>query len=75
MKSGDFLVVEGIEVRLWSRAPHTIAGHLYDPWWVVRAGPNGRQEMWAIGKERRHGRFTRNWRFVGRFTWQGERVS
>ena len=71
MKAGDYVEVEGIVVHVWSRAPRDITEHLYDPWWVVREGPVG-QELWAIGRERHHGRFSKKWRLIGRFTWQGK---
>jgi hypothetical protein len=71
MKPGDVIEVDGVIVTMWARAPRHIAEHLYDHWWVTRDGPNGR-EMWAIGRERRHGRFSRNWRLIGRYTWQGQ---
>jgi hypothetical protein len=73
MKAGDYIEVEEIVFRAWSRAPNSIAEHLYDPWWVVREGPKG-QEMWAVGRERKHGRFSKDWRLIGRFTWHGQRM-
>lgn len=75
MKHGQTLIVDGVEVTLWARAPRHLSTHLYDPWWVTRVGPTGKQEMWAIGRERRHGRFSANWRLIGRYTWQGRPIN
>lgn len=74
MKQGEHIVVDGVRVQLWSRAPSTLTSHLYDLWWVIREGPQDRIELWAIGRERKHGRFTRNWRFVGRYSWDKRTV-
>lgn len=69
MKKGDQMVVDGVRVTLLSRAPNDLSTHLYDKWWVTRPGPNG-AELWAMGRERKHGRFTRNWRLIGRYSWR-----
>lgn len=68
MKQGEHIVVEGVRVQLWARAPNHLSSH-HDKWWVVRPGPGDHIELWAIGRERKHGRFTRNWRFIGRYSW------
>lgn len=68
MKSGDRLKVQAVDVVLWDRAPHSIAGPLYDPWWVIREGPQ-KQELWLIGRRRRNGRLSA-WTFAGQFNWR-----
>lgn len=67
MTPGNQLNVEDVEVVLWDRAPLSMSGGLFDPWWVIRVGPENRQELWLIGRKARRGK----WTFAGRFTWQG----
>lgn len=74
VKPGDNLIVQGVEVQAWSRAPASLSAHFYNHWWVLRIGPQARREMWAIGQRRHHGRFSRDWEFIGRYTWQGQPI-